>query len=302
MSFDDLLDPAEISELREKKDFINIFALAFMWVQVVFAFVLFIFFPNPFTFFISMLVIAAKQFQMVVFMHDGAHGLIFKNRKLNDLASQWLCAFPVMSDTLPYRKVHSQHHKYTDTEKDPDLGLTDAFPTSWQSLARKFLRDLTGIAGIRRYSAVLISAWGKEDTFFKGLKRILFKLKGFLLTNSLIFVVLLSFDQGWLYLLLWWLPMLTFFSLFYRIRSITEHSGLKGDDDFSFTRTTLVPWYLRYFLAPLNVNYHIEHHLFTFCPWYNLPKAHRMLVKKGFIKKMEISQGYLPVLKRILIQ
>ena len=302
MSFNDLLDPAEISELREKKDFINIFALAFMWVQVVFAFVLFIFFPNPFTFFISMLVIAAKQFQMVVFMHDGAHGLIFKNRKLNDLASQWLCAFPVMSDTLPYRKVHSQHHKYTDTEKDPDLGLTDAFPTSWQSLARKFLRDLTGIAGIRRYSAVLISAWGKEDTFFKSLKRILFKLKGFLLTNSLIFIVLLSFDQGWLYLLLWWLPMLTFFSLFYRIRSITEHSGLKGDDDFSFTRTTLVPWYLRYFLAPLNVNYHIEHHLFTFCPWYNLPKAHRMLVKKGFIKKMEISQGYLPVLKRILIQ
>ena len=302
MSFDDLLDPAEISELREKKDFINIFALAFMWVQVVFAFVLFIFFPNPFTFFISMLVIAAKQFQMVVFMHDGAHGLIFKNRKLNDLASQWLCAFPVMSDTLPYRKVHSQHHKYTDTEKDPDLGLTDAFPTSWQSLARKFLRDLTGIAGIRRYSAVLISAWGKEDTFFKSLKRILFKLKGFLLTNSLIFVVLLSFDQGWLYLLLWWLPMLTFFSLFYRIRSITEHSGLKGDDDFSFTRTTLVPWYLRYFLAPLNVNYHIEHHLFTFCPWYNLPKAHRMLVKKGFIKEMEISHGYLPVLKRILIQ
>ena len=207
-----------------------------------------------------------------------------------------------MSDTLPYRKVHSQHHKYTDTDKDPDLGLTDAFPTSWQSLARKFLRDLTGVAGIRRYSAVLISAWGKEDTFFKSLKRILSKLKGFLLTNSLIFVVLLSFGQGWLYLLLWWLPMLTFFSLFYRIRSITEHSGLEGDDDFSFTRTTLVPWYLRYFLAPLNVNYHIEHHLFTFCPWYNLPKAHRMLVEKGFIKEMEISQGYLPVLKRILIQ
>ena len=58
-----------------------------------------------------MLVIAAKQFQMVVFMHDGAHGLIFKNRKLNDLVSQWLCAFPVMSDTLPYRKVHSQHRQ-----------------------------------------------------------------------------------------------------------------------------------------------------------------------------------------------
>ena len=59
-----------------------------------------------------------------------------------------------------------EHHKFTDSEKDPDLGLTEAFPTSRQSLIRKFLRDLSGIAGFRRYSAVLISAWGKENTIF----------------------------------------------------------------------------------------------------------------------------------------
>ena len=143
-----------------------------MWVQVGLAFALFIQYPNPLTFFISALVIAAKQFQMVVFMHDGAHGLIFKNRKLNDWASQWLCAFPVMTDTLPYRKVHSQHHKFTDSEKDPDLGLTEAFPTSRQSLIRKFLRDLCGISGFISYSAVLISAWGKENSIFASLKKL----------------------------------------------------------------------------------------------------------------------------------
>ena len=302
MTPEKILNPSEMSELKEKKDFINIITLASMWVQVGLAFALFIQYPNPLTFFISALVIAAKQFQMVVFMHDGAHGLIFKNRKLNDWASQWLCAFPVMTDTLPYRKVHSQHHKFTDTEKDPDLGLTEAFPTSRKSLLRKFLRDLIGIAGFRRYSAVLISAWGKENTIFESLKRVFFKLKGFLITNLTIFGTLLFFGQGWSYLLLWWIPMLTFFSLFYRIRSITEHSGLNGGDDFSFTRTTIVPWYLKYFLAPLNVNYHIEHHLFTFCPWYNLPKAHQMLVEKGLTGEMEVSKGYMPVLKRILIQ
>jgi fatty acid desaturase len=302
MTFEKILNPSEISELKEKKDFINIITLASMWAQVGMAFVLFIQYPNLLTFFISAVVIAAKQFQMVVFMHDGAHGLIFKNRKLNDWASQWLCAFPVMTDTLPYRKVHSQHHRFTDTEKDPDLRLTEAFPTSRQSLIRKFLRDLSGIAGFRRYSAVLVSAWGKENKIFESLKRIFLKLKGFLITNLIIFSILLFFSQGWLYLLLWWLPMLTFFSLFYRIRSITEHSGLSGSDDFSFTRTTIVTWYLKYFLAPLNVNYHIEHHLFTFCPWYNLPKAHQMLIEKGLTNEMEVSNGYMPILKRILIQ
>ena len=302
MSIDKLLNDSEVSELKQKKDLINIFTLASMWAQVILAFVLFILFPNPLTFFISAIVIAAKQFQMVVFMHDGAHGLIFKNRKLNDIASQWLCAYPVMTDTMPYRKVHSQHHKHTDSEKDPDLSLTQAFPTSKESLLRKFSRDLFGIAWVRRYLAVLISAWGNEDSFLKSLKRFAFKLKGFFITNFIILASLISANQGWLYLFLWWLPMLTFFSLFYRIRSITEHSGLSGSNDFTFTRTTLVPWYLKYFLAPLNVNYHIEHHLFTYCPWYNLPKAHQMLREKGFTDQMEISEGYLPVFKKILIQ
>ena len=167
-------------------------------------------------------------------------------------------------------------------------------------MARKFIRDLTGVAGFRRYSAALLSAWGNEESIFKSFSRFVSKLKGFFLTNLAIFGILFIFGYGWLYLFLWWVPMLTFFSLFYRIRSITEHSGLKGSDDFTFTRTTLVPWYLRYFLAPLNVNYHIEHHLFTFCPWYNLPKAHRFLARKGFIREMEISKGYLPVLRKIL--
>ena len=300
MFSENLLNPAELNELKQKKDLINIFTLFSMWSQVILAFALYILFPNLITFFISAIIIAAKQFQMVVFMHDGAHGLIFKNRKLNDFASQWLCAYPVMTDTIPYRKVHSQHHKFTDTEKDPDLSLTAAFPTSWKSLARKFIRDLTGVAGFRRYSAALMSAWGNEDSVFKSFTRFISKLKGFFITNLAIFGILFYFGYGWLYLFLWWIPMLTFFSLFYRIRSITEHSGLKGSDDFTFTRTTIVPWYLRYFLAPLNVNYHIEHHLFTFCPWYNLPKAHRFLARKGFISEMEISKGYLPVLRKIL--
>ena len=82
MSINKLLNDSEVNELKQKKDLINIFTLASMWAQVVLAFLLFILFPNPLTFFISAIVIAAKQFQMVVFMHDGAHGLIFKNRKL----------------------------------------------------------------------------------------------------------------------------------------------------------------------------------------------------------------------------
>jgi len=59
--------------------------------------------------------------------------------------------------------------------------------------------------------------------------------------------------------------------------------------------------FVRYFIAPLNVNYHIEHHLFMFCPWYNLPKAHEMLKEKDFYKDLEIENGYFNVFKKVII-
>lgn len=299
-NYDSILSHDEIAQLKKKNSWITTWTLLSMWLQVSLAFIIFIIFPNPMTFIVSALIIGAKQFQMTVMMHDGAHGLMYENRKLNDLASQWLCAFPVMTDTLPYRRIHSQHHKYTETDKDPDKGLTEAFPTSNKSLWRKAFRDLTGIAGTRRYLGTLRSAWGKDLTLINHLDRFINKMHGFFITNAIIFIALFSVGSPWLYVLLWWVPMLTLFSFFYRIRSITEHSGVEGGNDLKNTRTTIVPWYLKYFLAPLNVNFHIEHHLFTFCPWYNLPKAHKMLEKKSYFPKMEIAYSYQEVYKKIL--
>ena len=116
----------------------------------------------------------------------------------------------------------------------------------------------------------------------------------------MILLVLAFFELPWLYLLLWWIPKLTVFSLFYRLRNIAEHACTSGVEDFSNTRTTLSPMLIRYFIAPLNVNYHLEHHLFMFCPWYNLPKAHEMLKTKEFYKDLEVEHGYFNVFKKVI--
>ena len=175
----DLLSQEEMAVLRKLKSWLSVLTILSIWLQIAFAFVLFILYPSFIVFIISALIIGAKQFQLSILMHDGAHGLIFKDRKLNDFASQWFCAYPVMTDTIPYRKYHSLHHKYTETERDPDIGLTEAFPTSRLSLIRKVFRDLTGIAGIRRYSAAIVSSWGKDLSFSGHIKHFFLKLKGF---------------------------------------------------------------------------------------------------------------------------
>ena len=97
---------------------------------------------------------------------------------------------------------------------------------------RKVIRDMTGVAGLRRYKNIFVSIWGRDLTFKDHIKRFFKKTKGFLITNFLIFGILIISGNGWLYLILWWAPLLTFFSFFYRVRSITEHSGVLGDDDF----------------------------------------------------------------------
>ena len=51
-------------------------------------------------------------------------------------------------------------------------------------------------------------------------------------------------------------------------------------------------------MVPHNVNYHLEHHLFTRCPWYNLPKAHEMLINNGHLDKMCVENSYRDVLRK----
>ena len=79
----------------------------------------------------------------------------------------------------------------------------------------------------------------------------------------------------------------------------------KGADDtesdesfpFSHARTTLAGPIERLLIAPYWVNYHAEHHLFMYLPCYRLPEAHRLLIKKGLIKRMEVRPGYLDVMR-----
>ena len=96
----------------------------------------------------------------------------------------------------------------------------------------------------------------------------------------------------------WVLAMATWLSLVTRIRNIAEHACTStGEDPFSHARTTLANPIERLLIAPYWVNYHAEHHLFMYLPCYRLPEAHRLLIEKGLIKRMEVRPGYLDVMR-----
>ena len=295
----DLLSKEELKVIRKKRDWINVVSISLNWLQIIAAMALFFYFQNVLTFLLSVVVIGSRQFALAVLAHDGAHNLLFFNEKINDFASQWFCAFPIFSDNRPYRPYHLAHHRFTESENDPDLSLSAPFPITKASFRRKVIRDLTGQTGFKRYSIALKSIFSSEaDNFAGRIKKISDKISGFFISNLVIFSLIAIFSHWSIYFLLWWIPAFTYYSLIVRIRNIAEHSVTPGDTNLNNTRTTKASLLTRYLLVPHHVNFHLEHHLFTNCPWYNLPKVHEMLKGEPLRDKMCIEESYFSVLRK----
>jgi len=70
----------------------------------------------------AIVVIGASQHQFGGAVHEGAHHILFANRMLNELVSDWLAALPILTTTYHYRLHHLAHHQFVnDPQRDPDI-------------------------------------------------------------------------------------------------------------------------------------------------------------------------------------
>jgi fatty acid desaturase len=71
---------------------------------------------------LAIILVGAGQHQLTGLAHEASHHILFKNRLINDLASDWLCMFPLYSATQHYRLQHLAHHQFVnDPLRDPDI-------------------------------------------------------------------------------------------------------------------------------------------------------------------------------------
>jgi fatty acid desaturase len=286
--------PDEWAGLTRRSPWMGFALVAHAWALIIGAGVMFIAWPNPATFVLAVMVIGARQLGLAILMHDGAHGALHPDAKVNEFIGEWLCAAPVGSNLQTYRKYHLKHHRYTEQPEDPDLMLSRPFPITRQSLWRKVVRDMTGRTFYRQRFAGLFA---KRKS---GLKKALFlneTRKRFLAFNAVLLLALSLAGYWWAFFALWLLPMATWMQLIVRIRNIGEHAVVHATEDpFHHARTTLANPVERLLVAPYWVHFHAEHHLFMHVPCWNLEKAHRLLMEKGYGPRMVLSDGYGDVL------
>ena len=291
--------PQELASVRARSDVKGLWCIAHAWLVIGASMALFALWPNPLTFVIAVVLIAARQLGLAILMHDAAHGVLIGTRKWNDPVSQWLAAYPVFTDTIPYRAYHLVHHRRTQQPDDPDIGLSAPFPITRASFVRKMIRDVTGQTGFKQRRAQFRAGFGKPGqplavrvaTFRR-------KLGGPVITNLVLLAILTAFGKPHYYLMFWVLPLITWHMVITRVRNIAEHAVVPDDNDvFRNARTTYASLWERAIIAPYWVNYHVDHHLLMYVPCYNLPKLHRLLLAKGYGPRMETQPDYATMLK-----
>jgi fatty acid desaturase len=297
----------ELREILALDDRRAIATLVVNWGLVFASFALVGWSANPLTILLALFVIGGRQLGCAIVMHEAAHRTFLSNRKWNDWVGNWLAAYPIWSDVLPYRSYHLVHHAKTGTEADPDLSLTRPFPISRESFWRKVWRDLSGQTGWKQIKLTFkrdVGIGNRPNQRTQGLKTGekpdvgWHKLVPVVVSNGVILGILALFGRPELYLL-WPIALLTTYRLVIRIRSIAEHAMCgPAENALQNTRTTKASWWERLFLAPNFVNYHLEHHLLMTVPHYNLPKMHAMLRRKGLLEDATVAEGgYAQVLR-----
>jgi fatty acid desaturase len=292
--------PDEIKSVSARSDFKAFLCIAHAWIVIGAAIALYAVWPNPLSFVVAVVVIGGRQLGLAILMHDAAHGVFLRTKALNDPVSQWLVAYPVFTDLLPYRPYHLAHHRRTQQTDDPDLSLSAPFPITRSSLWRKMIRDITGQTGFKQRRAQVRAALGKPGEPF-AVRAATFrrKLGGPIVANVVLLALFTAFGRPHYYLMFWLLPLLTWYMVITRIRNIAEHAVVPDNDDvMKSARTTYASWWERTILAPYWVNYHVDHHLMMYVPCYKLPKLHALLLAKGFGPKMEIQPNYRTILKQ----
>jgi len=281
---------ADVKSLSQLSDFRAALAIAEVWLVIAATIGAAVYFDAWWSFLPAILIVAGRQQALGVIMHDATHYRLFSSRRANDLISDWCCAFPTGLSTLGYREDHLEHHLATNTAGDPYYVLMNEI-TAWQwpktkpAAFRHLLAETFGWNTLRNMKmSHPWTAWGQYLLHRNQpgqAARVRFDLISTGVFWCLVAAALALAGGWWYFAVLWIVPGLTVYQLFVRLRWMSEHPYREATGDGYETHQVRGSLLERFFISPLNVNYHITHHLFPATPFYRLPQVHRRLLESS---------------------
>lgn len=297
----ELISAAERAELSRPRPARVVTSIVLLWTQILGSWVIAFWLEAP----IAVLAAAAfagnRYYALFIIGHDGLHRRIHPDVSKNDLINDLFVLGPICAVTRVNRLNHMQHHQTLGLDCDPDrfkyqdrsklsaLELLLSFsgvPLVMRAAANVFMRRPFASAGARpsyrRRDIAVIVSW-----------------------QAALMLVLTSAFGWWGYLVMWLLPVGIFAIACDLLRVFCEHS-LENEQDVSAPDQRLIMIrsspFERIVFSPMNMNHHVAHHLWPSVPYFNLPRATRMLESRAGAAGLMITQrdGYCRYMLRCL--
>jgi len=227
-------------------------------------------------------IVSILMFRSFSLMHEAVHGLVSKNRVINEgigIVSAGFCLLSFES----WKQAHLEHHRWSgNIDKDPVMALIKVFPRLPKpvrrtlSFAWKCWLPVLSLLQHTVFWSISIKHFMKTPKSFASLASIAFPIA---LWGSLFYILPTGVTAFVL------LPAVALYLIGTEIINAPHHTGLaqfEGEsqiplwNQFLVARTCTYPLWLSRFLV-LNFNYHAEHHMFPTVPWYQLPAIHEAL-------------------------
>ncbi|WP_414573691.1 fatty acid desaturase [Nostoc sp. CCY 9925] len=244
---------------------------------------------------LAVFIIGARQRALATLLHEAAHGILAKNRHLNFVIGTFFSGYLIFQNFTSYKNSHLllHHGHFGNPMLDPDYlshinqGLYDKIPPK-----TFFIKNI-----IMPFFLIKTPSYLKFLMQYRILDRNRITLEGYLMFVYLliIVIVLCSINLNfWKIIGLFWLiPYLTSFQIIGWFIELSEHYPLMqcSDIDLYMTRNRKNN-VLEFFLSCIhNEQYHLDHHLNTKTPFWNLPKAHKIRLQDDNYVKVNESTG-----------
>ncbi|MBS0367467.1 MAG: fatty acid desaturase [Proteobacteria bacterium] len=205
---------------------------------------------------------------MAILMHEALHRNLFR-RPTPDRWAAFAFGIPAFFSGTAYKVAHLSHHQHTRTSLDQDeiSNLCRSPRQYWFLFYAWFAVGMLLYIFIVPWKALSIASAADR-------RRIVREYAAMLALYSLVIVIAILVGRVSELFLYWLLPVQVAM-LFSNIRGLAEHLCTEKSSVVSRTRTTTSNALVSFLMC--NLNYHLEHHLFPGVPWYNLPKAHKVL-------------------------
>lgn len=272
---------SEAKQLARLRPIRSLLEIAWIWCQLALILAACVLYAAPWMLVIGVLLVGARQYGLLILLHDASHTLIHPNRAVNDRIALWLIAAPCGSSYFNSRRLHLLHHQNVGSgPADPDFFYYCSDGPPPKRRVGEFFGHFIGlIAGGQIFHTLLnrdgVPAEAARANYVAAIR----PLVPVALVQAILFGVFVAAGMWWGYFLLWVFPLVTLAVFFNGVRTFGDHANL-GPDQLD-KDALMISYYSnpieRFFLSPYHMNYHAEHHFFPYVPHYNLPKLRELL-------------------------